>query len=77
VPSDAKIWFDESPTNQTGALRSFESPPLSEGKDYSYQVRIQWKRDGKDVSEDRKIIVHAGDVINLTLGSPPRVAPAR
>jgi uncharacterized protein (TIGR03000 family) len=77
VPSDAKIWFDDSQTNQTGASRSFESPPLPAGRDYSYQVRIQWKQDGKDVSEDRKIIVHSGDVINLTLGSPPGVAAAR
>jgi uncharacterized protein (TIGR03000 family) len=77
VPSDAKIWFDESQTNQTGASRSFESPPLPADRDYSYQVRIQWKQDGKDVSEDRKIIVHAGDVINLTLGSPPGVALGR
>jgi uncharacterized protein (TIGR03000 family) len=71
VPADAKIWFDESQTTQTGALRSFESPPLPDGRDYSYEVRIQWKRDGKDVSEDRKIIVHAGEVINLTLGVSP------
>jgi uncharacterized protein (TIGR03000 family) len=77
VPSDAKIWFDDSQTNQTGASRSFESPPLPADRDYSYQVRIQWKQDGKDVSEDRKIIVHSGDVINLTLGSPPGVAVAR
>jgi uncharacterized protein (TIGR03000 family) len=77
VPSDAKIWFDGRQTIQTGALRSFDSPPLLVGHDYSYQVRVQWKQDGKDVSEDRKIIVHAGDVINLTLGSPPGVALGR
>jgi uncharacterized protein (TIGR03000 family) len=71
VPADAKIWFDESQTNQTGAVRSFESPPLPGDRDYNYQVRIQWKRDGKDVSEARKIIVHAGEVINLTLGVSP------
>jgi uncharacterized protein (TIGR03000 family) len=71
VPADAKIWFDESQTTQTGPSRSFESPPLPEGRDYAYEVRIQWKRDGKDVSEDRKIIIHAGEVINLTLGVSP------
>ena len=71
VPGDAKIWFDGSQTIQTGALRSFESPSLPVGRGYSYQVRVQWKQDGKDVSEDRQVIVHAGDVINLTVGSSP------
>jgi uncharacterized protein (TIGR03000 family) len=77
VPSDAKIWFGTSETIQTGALRSFQSPPLPVGRDYSYQVRVQWKKDGKDVSEDREIIIHAGDVINLTLGTPLGVAVSR
>jgi uncharacterized protein (TIGR03000 family) len=77
VPSDAKIWFGESDTVQTGMLRTFESPPLPVGSAYSYQVRVQWKHDGKDVTEDRNIIIHAGDVINLTLGSAPGVALSR
>jgi uncharacterized protein (TIGR03000 family) len=69
VPSDAKIWFDGSQTNQTGTTRSFESPPLAVGPEYTYQIRIQWKRDGKDVNQTRQINVHAGDVLNLTVGS--------
>ena len=76
VPSDAKIWFDGSQTNQTGTTRSFESPPVAVGPEYAYQIRIQWKQDGKDVTQTRQIDVHAGDVINLTLGSP-EVALAR
>jgi uncharacterized protein (TIGR03000 family) len=77
VPNDAKIWFDGNPTNQTGTIRSFESPPLAAGPEYAYQVRIQWEQDGKDATETRQINVHAGDVINLTLGSPAEVALAR
>jgi uncharacterized protein (TIGR03000 family) len=70
VPADAKIWFEQSQTTQTGTMRSFESPPLEDGLDYAYQIRIQWKRDGKEVTETRHGPVHAGEVINLTLGSP-------
>jgi uncharacterized protein (TIGR03000 family) len=69
VPADAKIWFDGSPTQQTGIARSFESQPLDRGKAYGYQIRVQWKRDGKDVTKTRQVDLHAGDVINLTLGS--------
>jgi uncharacterized protein (TIGR03000 family) len=70
LPSDAKVWLEGSQTNQTGTNRSFESPPLAFGPEYAYQIRIQWKQDGKDVTQTRQIKVHAGDVINLTLGSP-------
>jgi uncharacterized protein (TIGR03000 family) len=75
VPADAKIWFDGSQTNQTGTMQSFESPPLAVGPQYAYQVRIQWKQNGKDVTQTRQIKVHAGDVISLTLG-PPQMALA-
>jgi uncharacterized protein (TIGR03000 family) len=68
VPADAKIWFDGSETIQTGTARSFESPPLVVGPEYAYQVRIQWKRDGKEITQTRHIVVHAGDDIHLTLG---------
>jgi uncharacterized protein (TIGR03000 family) len=76
VPSDAKIWFDGSQTNQNGTMRSFESAPVAAGPEYAYQIRIQWKENGKDVTQTRQIKVHAGDVINLTLGSPAAFAMA-
>jgi uncharacterized protein (TIGR03000 family) len=70
VPADARIWFNGTQTHQTGTVRSFESPPLDRGREYTYQIRIQWKQDGKDVTQARQVVVQAGDVINLTLGSP-------
>ena len=69
VPGDAKIWFEGSQTQQTGTARSFESPPLDAGQDYLYQIRVQWKQDGKDVTQTRQVAVHAGDVINLTVSA--------
>jgi uncharacterized protein (TIGR03000 family) len=77
VPSDAKVWFDQSQMKQTGTMRSFESPLLDVGSEYAYQIRIQVKRDGKDITETRRITLRAGDVINLTLGSSPEVDVTR
>lgn len=77
VPSEAKIWIDGSETKQTGTNRSFESPPVTVGREYAYQIRVQWNRDGKEVTQTRQVTVHAGDVINLTIGSPPEIALAR
>jgi uncharacterized protein (TIGR03000 family) len=69
VPADAKVWFDDSPTGQTGTSRRFQSPPLAVGQDYVYQIRVQWTQDGKEVTRTREVVVHAGDVVNLDLGA--------
>jgi uncharacterized protein (TIGR03000 family) len=69
VPGDAKIWFDGSPTNQTGTMRSFESPPVAARRDFVYDIRIQWNHNGKGITQTRRVNVRAGDVINLTMGA--------
>jgi uncharacterized protein (TIGR03000 family) len=67
VPADAKIWFDDSPTSQTGTARSYLSPPLDQSHEYTYQIRMRWKQDGKDLTQTKQVKVHAGDVIHLAL----------
>jgi uncharacterized protein (TIGR03000 family) len=76
LPADAKVWFDDAPTSQTGALRRFVSPPLDPDKDYFYQVKVRWQEDGRDVTRTRKVEVHAGDRLNLSFG-PIAVGSAR
>ena len=62
LPEDARIWFEDQPTKQTGTLRQFVSPPLTAGKRYTYRVRVQWFEDGQWVSQVHSFPVHAGDV---------------
>jgi len=66
VPADAEIWFNGTKTSQTGTSRRFESPPLPDNHEYSYQLKVRWNRDGKDVTQERRVPVHAGDVVNLS-----------
>ena len=65
VPADAKIWFDNDPTKQTGTERLFVSPPLTPGKTFEYQIRTQWNENGKKLERTRRITVQAGDRIHL------------
>jgi uncharacterized protein (TIGR03000 family) len=66
VPDDATIWFDGSTTGQGGTQRKFVSPPLQPGQVYHYDVQVNWKQDGREVTHKRRITIHAGDVVNLT-----------
>jgi uncharacterized protein (TIGR03000 family) len=74
VPADAKVWFDDNPTNQSGPQRTFESPPLTPGKTYEYVITAQWRGpDGKDVVRKQQVSVRAnqGGGVEFT----PRVQP--
>jgi uncharacterized protein (TIGR03000 family) len=60
VPQGAELWFDGSKTRSTGSVREFESPPLTQGRQYTYDVRARWRDNGKDVTQTRRVIVTAG-----------------
>jgi uncharacterized protein (TIGR03000 family) len=72
VPADAQIWFDGTQTKQTGTLRHFVSPPVAPGRDYAYEVQVKWMKDGKEVSQKRRVTVHAGDSIDLAFSDRSR-----
>jgi uncharacterized protein (TIGR03000 family) len=60
VPADAKVWFDNKATRQDGGERRFESPALTPGRTYTYDVKAQWRdKDGKEVTRTRHVDVSA------------------
>jgi uncharacterized protein (TIGR03000 family) len=61
VPADAKVWIDGTLTNSTGESRSYLSPPLNAGQNYSYQIRVQ----SGAGDQTRTVPVRSGDRINL------------
>jgi uncharacterized protein (TIGR03000 family) len=62
LPEDARIWFEDQPTTQTGTLRQFFSPSLAPGQTYHYTVRVEWPEEGQWVSQVHSFPVHAGDI---------------
>jgi uncharacterized protein (TIGR03000 family) len=60
-PANAKIFFGDSPTMQTGSQRKFLSPELAAGKTYTYEVRATWTdANNKAVTQTRQVQVQAG-----------------
>jgi uncharacterized protein (TIGR03000 family) len=60
VPEGAKVYVDGRLLNRVAETRTFRTPPLAKGEAYFYEVRAEVIRDGKPVSETRRIIVRAG-----------------
>jgi uncharacterized protein (TIGR03000 family) len=70
VAPDAQIWFEDTATRQTGALREFESPPLAPGKTFTYEIRAQWRAGGREVTQSRHVGVQAGARVTVDFTSP-------
>jgi uncharacterized protein (TIGR03000 family) len=68
VPADARVWFDNKATTQSGAMRNFESPALMPGHQYGYDVKAQWRdKDGKEVTRTRHVDVSANSDVRVDL----------
>ena len=65
VPVNAEVSFDGNKTSQTGSLRSFVTPALERGKEYSYEIRVRWVEAGRPVEQARKINIRPGDRLTL------------
>lgn len=66
VPDGAKIWFNQDETSQTGSTRIFETPSLTPGKEYTYEVRARWRAGDRDVTDTKKVIFHSGDGVTVS-----------
>ena len=63
LPADAKLYIDDLPMKNASGTRAFSTPTLDPGQAYYYMVRAEVMRDGKPVSETRRVIVRAGQTI--------------
>jgi uncharacterized protein (TIGR03000 family) len=66
VPS-ARVWFDGKATTQTGTVRTFATPPLESGQNYSYKVRACWLENGQPVVRSRVVRVTPGETAEVDL----------
>jgi uncharacterized protein (TIGR03000 family) len=78
VPAGAEITFDGVKTTQTGTTRQFVTPPLATGKEFQYEVKGEWKEDGKPVTMTRRVTVRAGERVTVSFAKPttPETLPA-
>jgi uncharacterized protein (TIGR03000 family) len=78
VPPNAELWIGDTKMTTTGSERQYVSPPLTPGRNYSYDIRARWSNgNGQVVDQTRHVPVQAGAVINLDFSrpAPPETAP--
>jgi uncharacterized protein (TIGR03000 family) len=62
VPADARLYIDGQQMKTTSATRSFTTPTLEPGQLYYYEVKAEVIRDGKPVTQTKRVIIKAGEV---------------
>jgi uncharacterized protein (TIGR03000 family) len=77
VPANAQVFFDDSPTTQTGPDRTFMTGPLEQGT-YSYNISARWMENGKERRENRAVRVVPGQTAEVDfMNSAPVPTPQR
>lgn len=71
VPAGAEVYLAGKKI-EMGTQRTFESPELKPGESYTFDVRVTWKENGKDVEEKRSLSIQAGELQSLQyIALPP------
>jgi uncharacterized protein (TIGR03000 family) len=74
VPADAEIWINGVETQTTRTVRQFQSPPLTPGNRYGYEIRARWSENGREVTQTQKIAVTAGSQTRVTFPTTAQTA---
>jgi len=71
VPTDAVVYVNDSKTTSTGSQRQYVSHGLKEGQSYTYNVRVEFEREGQLVSESKSVSLSAGGDESLAFEAAP------
>jgi uncharacterized protein (TIGR03000 family) len=65
VPAEAKVFVNGAATTSTGSDRQFISRGLNAGNRYSYEVKAEYVKDGKTVSETKSVTLGPGEMAGV------------
>ena len=61
----ATVVFDGRKTSSTGSERVYNTPDLTPGGSYEYQLQVSWMQDGKQVTQQRSVAVTPGKTTDV------------
>jgi uncharacterized protein (TIGR03000 family) len=77
LPASASLSFNgQSVGASTSTKRTFVSPDLVAGRAYTYDLKADYRKDGRTVSVSRTVQVEAGKTVNVDLTGPRATAVA-
>lgn len=68
LPADARLTVDGKGADLTSATRSFITPALEMDRDYYYTIKAEADRDGRALTQTKRVLVRAGQVSRVDFG---------
>jgi uncharacterized protein (TIGR03000 family) len=65
APTNSKIWFDGTLMAAGGTVRQYFSPPLAPGHKYVYEIQARWNRNGREVTQSKRVEVSSGAQVSV------------
>ena len=72
LPAEAKLFIDDRAIQVSSQHPVFVTPGLQAGKTYYYDLRAEIMRDGKPVSDTKRVVFHAGDELRESFAALER-----
>jgi uncharacterized protein (TIGR03000 family) len=77
VPEDARVFIDGVLCPLTSATRRYQTPRLEAGRQYFYTVKAELTREGRTLSESRRVLVEAGKQVTVEFSDLAAVQAAQ
>jgi uncharacterized protein (TIGR03000 family) len=74
APAGANLWISDVFVGQGGSSRQFVSPPLENGRTYTYDIKARWMQDGREMTSARTLEFQGGQTnlsFDLVQGAQP------
>lgn len=71
LPPGAALFVDGKRNERSDAVREFTTPPLQAGKEYSYVMKAEWRRNGQPESQEQKIEFRSGEQLTVDFTAGP------
>jgi uncharacterized protein (TIGR03000 family) len=75
--AEALVWFNGKRMTATGEVRTFTTPRLAPGRDFTYDLVVAWREGGKLVSHRRTVAVSAGGTTLVDFTRPATAPPGQ
>lgn len=65
IPADATLFIDGKKNEKPGTKREFTTPPLPFGKEFSYSLKLEKKKNGQPEEVLQKVVFQAGETVTV------------
>lgn len=69
LPSDAIFYMDGRRMKSRGSRRTFRTPELDHGQLYYYELKVEWKTNGKLLTRSKRVEIQAGEELTVSFST--------